>query len=210
MSCISSSFHYSLQSFAIPGSLFLTILSGYLFPFPVALFLVCFCSAVGAGLCYLLFNVFGRPLVIKWFPDKVSNWSVQVRKQRDNLLSYIIFLRITPILPNWFINVSSPVIDVPFTPFFWGTLLGVAPPSFVYIGAGKTLQELNSAGIISTKAMIVLFALAFTFVLPGIFKYFGLIQKNGDEDEKKKEDWVTCHLPESSSTFICRSRLPLL
>lgn len=35
-----------LQSFAIPGSIFLTILSGYLFPFPVALALVCLVSVI--------------------------------------------------------------------------------------------------------------------------------------------------------------------
>ncbi len=33
---------YSLQSFAIPGSISLSILSGFLFPFWQALFLVCF------------------------------------------------------------------------------------------------------------------------------------------------------------------------
>lgn len=34
----------SLQSFAIPGSIFLSILSGFLFPFHLALFLVCLVS----------------------------------------------------------------------------------------------------------------------------------------------------------------------
>ena len=34
----------SLQTFAIPGSLFLTILAGFLYPFPVALTLVCIVS----------------------------------------------------------------------------------------------------------------------------------------------------------------------
>lgn len=54
-----------LQSFAIPGSLFLTILSGYLFPFPVALILVCTCSAAGAGICYVLSQQFGKAIVLK-------------------------------------------------------------------------------------------------------------------------------------------------
>ena len=36
-----------LQTFAIPGSIFLSIISGFLFPFPLALFAVCFCSATG-------------------------------------------------------------------------------------------------------------------------------------------------------------------
>lgn len=35
---------FSLQTFAIPGSIFLSILSGYLYPFPLALFLVCLVS----------------------------------------------------------------------------------------------------------------------------------------------------------------------
>lgn len=38
---------FRLQSFAIPGSIFLTILSGYLFPFPIALTLVCVVRRVG-------------------------------------------------------------------------------------------------------------------------------------------------------------------
>ena len=58
--------------------------------------------------------------------------------------SYIIFLRITPFLPNWFINVVSPIIGVPLIPFYFGTVIGVAPPSFVCIQAGTTLQQLTS------------------------------------------------------------------
>ena len=52
-------------------------------------------------------------------------------KQKDNILGYIIFLRITPFLPNWFINIVSPVIDVKLRPFWLGTFVGVAPPSFI-------------------------------------------------------------------------------
>ncbi|KAJ7387870.1 Transmembrane protein 41B [Desmophyllum pertusum] len=88
-----------LQTFAIPGSIFLSILSGFLFPFPLALFLVCLCSSVGASFCYLLFYLVGRRLVRHYMPDRVDQWCEQVNHHRDNLLSYIIFLRITPFLP---------------------------------------------------------------------------------------------------------------
>jgi len=49
---------------------------------------------------------------------------LQVENHSEHLLNYIIFLRITPFLPNWFINIASPVINVPLTPFFVGTFLG--------------------------------------------------------------------------------------
>jgi hypothetical protein len=97
----------------------------------------------------------GRKLVMKYLPERVNQWQMQVRicpprnwrsfsaqrylpgfhcndcaiqvaKHRENLLNYIIFLRVTPFLPNWFINIASPVIDVPLAPFFWGTFIGEA------------------------------------------------------------------------------------
>jgi uncharacterized membrane protein YdjX (TVP38/TMEM64 family) len=99
-------------------------LSGFLFKFPVALALICFCSAVGATLCYLLSLLLGRRLVKYYFPKKSEQWSQQVQKHQDDMLSYILFLRMTPLLPNWFINLVAPVIGVPLFPFAFGTFLG--------------------------------------------------------------------------------------
>lgn len=118
---------FSLQAFAIPGSLFLSILSGFLFKFHIALALVCTCSALGASLCYLLSQLVGRRLVKHYFPARAQQWSEQVDKHRNELLSYILFLRMTPFLPNWFINLVAPVIGVPLYPFALGTFLGNYP-----------------------------------------------------------------------------------
>jgi len=160
-----------LQSFAIPGSIFLSILSGFLFPFPVALFLVCLCSATGASFCYLLSYLVGRRLVWRYIPDRAIEWSSHVERHRQHLLNYIIFLRITPFLPNWFINIVSPVINVPLHIFFIGTFIGVAPPSFVAIHAGTTLQQLTSAGeTLSWQSMCFLAVLAVVSLLPVVFR----------------------------------------
>lgn len=78
--------------------------------------------------------------------ERVSNWKEQVEKHRDHLIYYIIFLRITPFLPNWFINIASPQIGVSLKPFIIGTFIGVAPPSFIFIRAGTTLYTLTTTG----------------------------------------------------------------
>ncbi|CAJ0570301.1 unnamed protein product, partial [Mesorhabditis spiculigera] len=154
-----------LQSFAIPGSIFLSILSGYLFPFFVALTLICSCSAIGATVCYLLSFLLGRGLVTHYFPERVNSWQTEIEKHKQNLFNYIIFLRVTPLLPNWFINIASPVLNVPVSPFFWGTFLGVAPPSFLFIQAGATLETMthtnvawswHSVGLLSFFALLSL------------------------------------------------------
>ncbi|XP_069079736.1 transmembrane protein 41B [Pleurodeles waltl] len=160
-----------LQTFAIPGSIFLSILSGFLYPFPLALFLVCLCSGLGASFCYMLSYLVGRPVVYKYFTERAMKWSQQVDRHRDHLINYVIFLRITPFLPNWFINITSPVINVPLKVFFWGTFLGVAPPSFIAIKAGTTLFQLTTAGeAVSWNSVIVLVILAVLSILPAVFQ----------------------------------------
>lgn len=133
-----------MQTFAIPGSLFLSILSGFLFPFFIALALVCTCSMVGATLCFLLSQLLGRRLVLKHFPERAEKWALEVNKHKDNLFNYMVFLRVTPFLPNWFINLTAPVIGVPLFPFAFGTFVGVAPPSFIAIQGGQTLQSMTA------------------------------------------------------------------
>ncbi|XP_034191768.1 transmembrane protein stas isoform X2 [Osmia lignaria lignaria] len=160
-----------LQTFAIPGSIFLSILSGFLFPFPLALLLVCTCSAVGASLCYLLSSILGRRLLFKYFPDKARVWTLTVRKHKHHLFNYMLFLRMTPLLPNWFINLASPVIGVPLAPFTMGTFFGVAPPSFVAIQAGQTLQNLTSSSDAwSWNSILILCVFAILSLVPVLFK----------------------------------------
>ena len=115
---------------------------------------------------------------------------MQVAEHKDNILFYIIFLRITPFLPNWFINITSPVLDVPLIPFFFGTFLGklfthtamvgilclsfltgVAPPSFLAIQGGTTLHQLTSSSdTVSLNSILMLFGFACLSLLPAIFK----------------------------------------
>ena len=65
------------------------------------------------------------------WPSKVAAFGNEVDKRRNELLNYIIFLRLTPILPNTFINVASPIVGVSLLPFTLGELLSRPSPFFV-------------------------------------------------------------------------------
>lgn len=203
-----------LQTFAIPGSIFLSIVSGYLFRFPVALLLICFCSATGASFCYLLSYLAGKPLVHKYLPERAADWSRKVDGQKSNIFSYIVFLRITPFLPNWFINIVSPVIGVRLPPFWLGTFVGVAPPSFIAIQAGSTLQQLTSsldAFNFQNVALLVLFA--FLSILPVFLKnrkgcrsYFSGGGGVNESDHNSANDNESDEASESNCPLISRHR----
>uniref|UniRef100_A0A915PTJ0 BING4 C-terminal domain-containing protein n=1 Tax=Setaria digitata TaxID=48799 RepID=A0A915PTJ0_9BILA len=165
-----STVYIMLQSLAIPGSIFLTVLSGYLFSFPIALCLVCTCSACGAQICYFFALLFGRERIMALAPEKISKWRNEI-SDFDSLFYFIIFLRITPVLPNWLINLASPIFDVPISAFFFGTFLGVAPPSCIYIQAGATLQRLTHMGAAWSWSAILLVAFtAFLSLTPIFYK----------------------------------------
>ncbi len=36
----------------------------------------------------------------------------------------MIFLRFTPLVPNWFVNIASPIVGIPYAYFGIGTFLG--------------------------------------------------------------------------------------
>jgi len=64
----------------------------------------------------------------------------QINKHKKHLFNYLLFLRLTPLLPNWFINISSPVLGVPYSYFCLATFFGIMPASFIAVKAGLTLQ----------------------------------------------------------------------
>ncbi|VDN59048.1 unnamed protein product [Dracunculus medinensis] len=173
-----STIYILLQSFAIPGSVFFTMLSGYLFNVPIALSLVCTCSACGATICYCISNCLGRHLILKWFPGYVKKYQDYIASCGDNLFFYLVFLRITPFLPNWFINVASPIVGVPLRSFFIATLIGVAPPSIVIISAGTALQALTSVTAAwSWKSVVMVILCALFSLAPIGYQKFKSMEK---------------------------------
>ena len=68
-----------------------------------------------------------------WDKSFCDSFIFQVAKRRKNLLNYMLFLRVTPTLPNTFINLASPIVDVPYHIFFLATLIGLIPAAYVSV-----------------------------------------------------------------------------
>ncbi|XP_007642945.1 transmembrane protein 41A isoform X1 [Cricetulus griseus] len=111
------------QGFAIPGSSFLNVLAGALFGPWLGLLLCCVLTSVGATCCYLLSSVFGKQLVISYFPDKVALLQRKVEENRSSLFFFLLFLRLFPMTPNWFLNLSAPILNIPIVQFFFSVLI---------------------------------------------------------------------------------------
>ncbi|GJV11293.1 uncharacterized membrane protein-like protein [Tanacetum coccineum] len=160
-----------MQTFMIPGTIFMSLLAGALFGVIKGIFLVVFNSTAGASSCFFLSKLIGRPIVYWLWPGKLKLFQAEVAKRRDKLLNYMLFLRITPTLPNLFINLASPIVDVPYHVFFLATVVGLVPAAYITVRAGLALGDLNSVkDLYDFKTLSVLFLIGFISILPTILK----------------------------------------
>ena len=98
------------QTFAVPGSVFLNVLSGAIFG-PWLGFLLCSSlTAVGASLCYLLARAVGKDAAVKYFPERVETFGNKLEESKQELPFFLLFLRLFPMSPNWALNMASGVL----------------------------------------------------------------------------------------------------
>ncbi|EEY63582.1 SNARE associated Golgi protein, putative [Phytophthora infestans T30-4] len=178
--------YIALQTFAIPGPIVLSILSGAMYPFVQAQILVAFCATTGASLCFMLSYFLGRGVFNKVLAGMIGRFKEKIAQNQGNLFYYLLFLRITPLLPNWFVNIACPLVGVPFKYFFLATLVGLVPANFLHISTGATLNSAAGAsGGSNAVSFAVLFLLQFVALLPTLFK--GKIEKYEKEAFEKSK-----------------------
>uniref|UniRef100_A0A2P2JSC1 Uncharacterized protein MANES_17G014400 n=1 Tax=Rhizophora mucronata TaxID=61149 RepID=A0A2P2JSC1_RHIMU len=156
-----------MQTFMIPGTVFMSLLAGALFGVFKGVALVVFAATAGASSCYFLSKLIGRPLVFSLWPDKLIFFQSQVARRKERLLNYMLFLRVTPTLPNTFINFASPIVDVPYHIFFLATFIGLIPAAYVTVKAGIALGELQSVkDLYDINSIAILFFIGVVSITP--------------------------------------------
>ncbi len=167
-----------MQAFAIPGTIFLSVLAGPLFGPIFGLIIVSTVATSGSCLCFTLVNYFGRELVQSKFPAMLASVRSKLEPQRHNLFFYLLFLRISPILPNVSISVCSPILGVPLKFFASATFLGLMPANYLHLQTGIQLNALTggtdqsddpNATRNNLTRVAALLALAFLALLPTLF-----------------------------------------
>ncbi len=85
-----------------------------------------------------------QEVLLGLFPGRIDAFGKTLLKHKQHLTNYMIFLRVTPFLPSWFINTASPVVGFPFREYIMGTAVGLQPLNFILVQAGQTLGQLHS------------------------------------------------------------------
>lgn len=95
---------------------------------------------------------------------------------RNNDFSYLLFLRLVPVLPFWLINIVPALLGMPLKRYALATLLGIVPASIVYASVGSGLGAVLKRGeqpdlgiIFEWHILLPLLGLAALALLPVVF-----------------------------------------
>lgn len=74
--------------------------------------------------CFFLFTSFFVCLFASYpfYPPSTSPY--QVEENRSSLFFFLLFLRFFPMTPNWFLNITCPVLNIPIPIFFFSVFIG--------------------------------------------------------------------------------------
>ncbi|XP_064165828.1 transmembrane protein 41A-B-like isoform X2 [Anguilla rostrata] len=101
--------------------------------------------------------------------------SFLVEENRSSLFFFLLFLRFFPMTPNWFLNVTAPILNIPITLFFLSVFIGLIPYNFICVHTGSILSEISSLdNLFSWGTVMQLLAMACAALLPGaLIRHYG-------------------------------------
>ncbi|KAI8067079.1 snare associated Golgi protein-domain-containing protein [Gongronella butleri] len=145
------------QTYSVPGTVLLNLLAGHVYGVVLGTIGTCFLTACGSTLAFWAGGFLGEPLMqIAWCQKQIHALRTQMDKERGlGVFWWLLFARLFPFSPYWLINLGAPFLNVPLSPFFWSTFLGVLPYNVACTQAGQVLGQLTSTGDLLTPWLIV-------------------------------------------------------
>ncbi|KAI8078691.1 snare associated Golgi protein-domain-containing protein [Halteromyces radiatus] len=181
------------QGFSMPGCVLLNLLSGHLYGVVAGSLWTSYLTGLGSTLAYFFGWLVGQPAMeMAWIRHRADLMREQMEKERKStgLFWWLLFARLFPFSPYWFINLASPLLGISVVPFFWSTFLGSLPYNFVCAQAGEVLGELSSTSDILTVSLMIKLLLVSLISLIPIFwgktiqrKLRGWIQQRKEDEE---------------------------
>ncbi|SCY07353.1 TVP38/TMEM64 family protein [Microvirga guangxiensis] len=123
---------------SLPASAFLTTIGGYLFGWLLGAAVASVAATLGATNIFLIARTsLGQPL-LRRAGSRIQSLAAGFRKQA---FSYLLFLRLLPVMPFWLTNLAAAFFGMRLTSYVLATYLGMVPICFAFAFAGSGLDE---------------------------------------------------------------------
>ena len=131
-----------MVALSLPGGLVLTVTGGLLFGALVGGLAAVAGATTGSMLVFLI----ARSALGEALSQRAGPWLAKLREGfKEEALSYMLFLRLVPAFPFWFVNIAPALLGVPLKTYVVGTFLGILPATFAFASAGAGLDSVIMA-----------------------------------------------------------------
>lgn len=132
----------------------------------------------------MLSQILVKGFVLEYKPNLVRRFTKMVDDNQNRIFYFMIFLRVTPLIPNWFVNLSSPIAGIPVSKFYIGTFIGLMPFNYIHIKTGMMLNDMTKFGV-SFNQLLILAGISVLLLLPTLLTK-GKTIDDADIDAKDK------------------------
>jgi uncharacterized membrane protein YdjX (TVP38/TMEM64 family) len=160
---------------SIPGAAFGTLIGGFLFGATTAFPMVVVASTLGSTVLFLI----ARSALGTLLEAKAGPWFARLEEgfRRDEW-SYMFFLRVTPLVPFFIVNLVPAFLGVDLLCFVVTTFFGIMPIAFIYCLAGAGIGDALQVGtfsigaIFTPKVVLALTGLGALALVPALLHRF--------------------------------------
>jgi uncharacterized membrane protein YdjX (TVP38/TMEM64 family) len=155
---------------SLPGAAVLSLAAGAVFGAAMGTLYVNIGATVGATSAFLVARYLFQDVVRDKFGARLEKMNRELEIRGFN---YLLFLRLVPLFPFFLINLGAGLTRIPLRTFFFATMIGIIPGSFVYCNAGASLAAINNLKDVASPRMLASFALLGAFALvPALYQKF--------------------------------------
>jgi len=159
---------------SIPGAAVLTIAGGFMFGMVWGSLLVVAGATLGAVAVFLA----ARTALGDLLRRRAGPWVQRLEAGfRENAFSYLLTLRLIPVVPFWLVNIVPAFFGVRLGTYTLSTVLGIVPGTIVYVGVGNGLGATLDAGrdpdlgiIFEPAILLPLLGLALLSLVPAAYR----------------------------------------
>jgi len=145
--------YVAAATLSLPCGVAMSVAGGLLFGWLVGTVAAVVGATLGATMVFLI----ARTAVGNAFCERAGPWLARLSQgfQKDALL-YMLFLRLVPAFPFWFVNLAPAVLGVPLRTFVLGTFLGIIPATLAFASTGAGLDSVIMAAKSEYAACVAL------------------------------------------------------
>jgi uncharacterized membrane protein YdjX (TVP38/TMEM64 family) len=167
--------YVAIVAISLPVAVVATVTGGLLFGPVTGTLLTIVAATIGSSLTFFAVRTALFPLLAQRASGMMDRLGPRLR--RDGL-SYMLVLRLLPVVPFWLVNLAAGLSGMPWRLFALGTLIGIIPATAVFSSIGAGIGEVLARGgapdlsvIFSAPILLPLVGLAALSLLPVVWRH---------------------------------------